>query len=352
MKILSAATLAFACLGASPGFGATPAATPKPIASPVAGFVTFDLPEGTADGQPGVSLKSIGLVNGVEAQGVAETARSTVIIDRQAEWQDDQFNSPARTLATATHYVELTTGPRAGAVFDIVRTLAARKTLLLGEAIPANAGPKVGYRIRRHWTLSSLFGPDDEAGLRQGDESTADRVTIYSGATPSVFYYSNDPTTPGWRRVGGGLEDDAQQRIYPDDGIMISRADLTPAALTLTGFVKSGRASVPVVPGTNLLGNVYPVPLTLASSHLYTGNAATGVRPGNATTADKLQLFNGQTYDTYYYQAAKAHLTAGWRKIGDPTADAGSVQIPAGGAILLQRSGRTGFNWIIPSPLP
>jgi hypothetical protein len=108
---------------------------------------------------------------------------------------------------------------------------------------------------------------------------------------------------------------------------------------------------VPVLPGRNLLGNVYPVPLTLAASRLYTGDAATGVRAGTAANADKVLLYNGESYDTFYYQARTARNAAGWRKVGDPTTSAANVEIPAGGAIVLQRGGRMGFNWSVPAPI-
>lgn len=314
------------------------------VASEVAGFLSFDVP-GSGDAQnPQLSYKSVGLVNRVEYQGKTEFVRTKLLKDAQATWTENQFNPPGAKIDTATHYVEITSGPATGVIVDILRTDSTRKMLILGQAIPKKSGAEVTYRIRRHWTLATLFGMANQAGLHAGDADSADQISIYNGKGYDSFYYSNGEAGTGWRRVGGGDEDQANHKIYPDDGLLVRRADATPVSSVVTGIVKTGKTSIPVHLGTNVIGNVYPTPITLASSKLYTGNANTGVRGGNAKSADKVLIYNGSDYDTYYYQT-NATLGTGWRKNGDPRADVGATEIAAGGAFVLKRGGKVGFNW-------
>src|SRR4051812_37597720 len=98
-----------------------------PVGSEVVGFASFDVAAAESPSQPQLSLKAIGLVKLAVYQGVAESHRGKTLLDRQASWTDDQFSPANGTLATATHYVEITTGPLAGAIFDIVRTEADAK---------------------------------------------------------------------------------------------------------------------------------------------------------------------------------------------------------------------------------
>lgn len=318
------------------------------VSSEVAGFLAFEA-EGSGDAQnPQLSYKSIGLVNRVEYQGKTEMVKGRLLKDVQATWTDDQFNPPKAKIGTATHYVEITSGPAAGVIVDIIRTDSVRKMLILGQPLPSKSGPKATYRIRRHWTLATLFGTANEAGLVPGDAATADKISIFNGKGYDTFFYSNtEEAGTGWRRVGSGSEDKADHKIYPDDGLLVRHSGATPLSKLVTGLVKSGRTSIPVHLGTNIIGNVYPTSVTLVESRLYSGSPATGVRSGNARSADKVQIYNGTDFDTYYYQSTVAGR--GWRKSGDPQTDAGSTEIPAGGAIVIKRGGAAGFNWK-PSP--
>jgi hypothetical protein len=318
------------------------AAENGPVASPIAGFIAFDVPGTTDPAKPQLSLKSIGFVRPIEFEGTTEAVRGRVLIDTEATWRDGEFGAADGTPAGATHYIEIVTGPRSGVMVDIVKTNAVSKELKLGQTLPANTGKKVGYRIRKHWTLGSLFGSANDLGLLPGTEDTADKVAIYYGRGHDTFYYNN-----GWRRTGSNPADQSGYRIYPDDGIAITRTGTNSAITFIKGMLKTGRANVAVMRGTNLLGNVYPVAMTLGSSGLYTGDPGTGLRPGTAATADQVLIFNGTAYDAFYYQR-DARLGTGWRKTTDPRTDAAATEIAAGSAIGITRRAAP-FNWRIPA---
>ncbi len=329
-----------------------PASTaPVVIASEVAGFATIDVTGASLPDQPQLSLKAIGLINPTEYKGVAETARGKLFTDKQATWTEEQFNPPKATIATATHYLEVTSGPLAGALFDIVRTDAVRQTLTLGQVVPVKIGPKPGFRVRKHWTLAGVFGAANAAGLEPGDESTADQVSIYNGKTYDKYYFSNGTAGNGWRRVGGGTVDVSGRQIYPDDGLAITRRAAGPLSTLIKGVVKTDRTLIPVQKGMNLVANVYQAPFTLADSQLYTRSLATGVRAGaTAALADNVLIYNEAGSQTYYYQSSVLN-GSGWRLGGDLHTDVGSTVIPVGSAFVIQR--RTGsFTWMAPAPTP
>ena len=248
----------------------------QPVGSEIVGFESFDIPAADGPGKTQLSLKAIGLLKPAEYQGVAESHRARTLIDRQSAWADNQFSPVDGTLATATHYLEITTGLLAGATFDIVRTEAATHRLTLAETLPAAVGAGFGFRVRRHWTLAGLFGATDEAGLQPGSETTADLVSLYNGKAYVSFYFNNLTDHPGWHRVGGGDHDEAGRQLYPDDGLSILRRSETAVSPFVTGVVKTDRILIAVQKGLNLVANTYQVPLTLASSNLFTHNPATG----------------------------------------------------------------------------
>lgn len=338
-------------LGLSFTFSVGAQTVPAPIASEIAGFASFDIAGASQAGAPQLSLKAIGLIRHVEYQGNAESMRGKTLTDAQAVWTENQFNPPGATLATTTHYLEVTTGPMAGAIFDIVRTDRERQTLTFAQVLPTKIGRNAGFRIRKHWTLASVFGAANQAGLLPGDESTADLVSIYNGKSYDKYYYSNGVAGNGWRRVGGGTADLSGRQIYPDDGLAITRRARSPVSPVITGVVKTDRTLIPVQKGMNLVANVYQAPLTLANSQLYTHSPATGVRAGEtAAKADHVQIYNGANYDTYYYQTSVRN-GSGWRLGNDVHTDMGNTAIRVGSAFVIQRS-TGGFNWMAPAPKP
>ena len=277
---------------------------------------------------PKVSFKSLGLTRPVEYQGSAETAATNTLTDNEATWVDDQFNG-----ANGAYYVEIASGPGAGTTYDITATSAANKRITLLQNLAATVANGVTFKIRKHWTIASVFGAANRGRLAGGNFQTADQVIVRSGENADVYYYQTTGYGGiGWRKGGAPKVDVAGAVLYPDDAILVNRKQTAAAAVVLMGAVKTGQTSVPVFPGNNFVGNVYAAPITLLSSGLYTGDGNTGLAGGTKDTADQVLIWNGTAYDSYFYQTSGGTGT-GWRKVTDLAADAGATSIPVASSL-------------------
>jgi len=63
-----------------------------------------------------------------------------------------------------------------------------------------------------------------------------------------------------------------------------------------------------------------------------------GLQGGTAVTADMIQLWNGASYDSYYYQVGGIG-GVGWRRLGDLTGDASGTLIRQDQSVLIKRLG-------------
>lgn len=307
------------------------------------GFITLDI-AGTGGVLPSqLSFKGLGLTRPIEYQGSAENVQTNTLTDNEATWTDNQFNGAAGAC-----FLEITSGPGAGTIYDISATSGASKTITLAQNLATGVANGATFKIRKHWTIGTVFGPNNEGGLQAGPASTADQVLIYNGSSYETFFYS-DGGLPGigWRKVGAGSADQANAMIYPDEGLIVQRRQSAVAKVVLMGAVKMLQTSSPVLQGLNFLGNVYAAPMTLSSSGLYTGNPSTGVAAGTASTADEVLIYNGSSYDTYFYSNGGLP-GVGWRKVGGAAADQAGTQLAVGSSIIVKRKGSTAFNWVAP----
>ncbi|RYG60548.1 TIGR02597 family protein [archaeon] len=336
LQRLAVALLSLAPLS-TPLFAQTTATT-----DPV-GFITLNIDGTQQAGSTALSFKGLGLTRPVEYQGSAETVGTNTLIDNEAVWTDNQFNGQ-----NGSFYVELTSGPGAGTTYDVASTSAATKTITLAQNLATGVTNGATFKIRKHWTVASVFGTANEAGLAAGDLNTADQILLYNGTGYDIYYYQTSAIFGnGWRNANNPGQDASGAKIYPDDGVIIKRQQASPVNVVLMGAVKTGQSSIPVLPGTNIVSNVYAAPMTLTSSLLFTNNPSTGVASGDSGTADHVMLWNGTSYDIYYYQTS-AILGNGWRNASNPGQEAGSTPIPVGASIIIKRNGSQGFDWKAP----
>jgi uncharacterized protein (TIGR02597 family) len=321
----------------------TTTATTDPV-----GFITLNV--AAANGaNPSLSFKGLGLTRAVEYQGSAETVGTNTLTDNEATWADNQFNG-----ANGSHFVEIVSGPGAGTTYDISATSAANKRITLAQNLAGNISAPVTFKIRKHWTIASVFGAANESGLASGDEaSVADQILLHDPGAYRTYYYQVAPPAAGgtgWRNANNVFADAGSTVLYPDEGVIIRRTVASPVNVVLLGAVKIGQCSIPIVSGINILGNTYAAPITLQSSLLFTGNSTTGLVSGDeASTSDQVLLWNGTGYSTFYYQTAPpAAGGTGWRSSSNVFADAGGTSIPVGSALIVKRTNGAAFDWKAP----
>jgi len=346
---LSAAVL----LSVTPSFGQTTATT-----DPV-GFITLNI----AGGSPSaVTFLGLSMTRPIDYQGFADTVAGAVITSANATWTDNQFAS----TPLPGYFLEVSTGAKAGLLTQVVSCNDAANTITVADDLQAmGVGNGVSFKLRKNWSLASLFGSANEAGLGGGTAASGDLIAIYdptlgggAGGYNQYFYSTGGLPGVGWRKVGGGSANQADTAIWLDDGLVVTRKQVANLAVVVTGAVKLGQTISPVLAGPNFIGNVYPSgSLTLGNSNLYTGSNATGVVPGTAATADLILIYD-QTlgggaggYNQYFYSSGGLP-GIGWRKVGGGSADQAGVSLDSGKSIVLKRNSGGPFSWTIPQPFP
>ncbi|MFZ4595515.1 MAG: TIGR02597 family protein [Verrucomicrobiaceae bacterium] len=314
----------------------------------VAGFDTINV-TGTGGTGSKLTFAAAEFLQPAVYTGFASTVVSNTLTDAAATWADDAYNG-----ANGSHYIEIvsvngsTTGTGVGATRTIVATAAASKTLTLDAALPAGMAVPVGYRVVSHWTLASIFGSTNMAGLQGGTALSADQVQLWNGREHDSYYYQTAGLGgTGWRKTGDQSTNAGNTVIRPDQSVIIKRVAAAPLALVVKGWVKTGRALANIVQGFNFVPNPYAKAMTLASCGLYTGDSTTGIAGGSLASADQVLLWSGSSYVTFYYQTSGLG-GVGWRKVGMQSTDASGTTVAAGSSIIVRRMGTDGFTWTIP----
>lgn len=316
------------------------------VTDPV-GFITLSIAGGST-AAPGISFLGLGMTQPVSFAGNLESVSGTTVTDLQSTWTDGQYEG-----ANGSYYLELTSGGGAGTVSDIVTTSGANHSLTLADDLSGLIAAGATYKIRPNWTLASVFGSTNSAGLGTGSSTTADQVLVYNTSSQgyTTFYYQTSGLGgTGWRKVGAPATDASGSPLHLQQGIILKRYVASAISLPLVGAVKVGQNETFIATGTNIVSNIYPVTsVTLGSSGLYTGSTSTGVAGGNSTSADQVLVYNGSGYSTYYYQTSGLGGT-GWRLSGQPGSDASSAALPLGGSVSIQRKFTSPFIWTQPQP--
>jgi Bacterial Ig domain len=318
-----------------------------------AGFMTIVVPGSrTRNSTPAPSLLAISLLSPVSYEGAITSPGPSSITDTRAEWTQHQFDPGAGEF-----FIEITSGPNAGLVSDIITVDSGRKVITLNEDLSPYLSGGESYQIRRHRTIADIFGRDNEAGLLGAEiGSRADEIGIWNPHTQqfTTFYYKTGGFGGrGWRTASDPIADASNTRLYFDQGILLNRRSDGILKLVLNGAVKTGLTAIPLVSGTNLVANVFPARgMTLENSGLFTGNQRTGLAAAaTIKTADEVQIFDGTKIRRFFYRKTGKGAD-GWRIFGNTTSLAGSTPIPPGSSMyILRKHGRSGLMWTVRPPL-
>ena len=266
---------------------------------------------------------------------------NATLIDNNGTWTDGQFGTNG-----VAAYVEFDNGWMA----DICNCSTANHSVTLAGSLSGAVSAGAAYRIRSHTTISSLFGTNNEAGIKSGlNPTTSDNILLQIPQTQqiiTIFYY-DDGTYHAWLHADYSLA--GNDIIYPEQGVMVRRRVAGDMNLFMLGTAKTGVIVVTVEPGYDLIGSLHSAtPLTLPGLNLYTANPATGLASGlNPTTSDNLVIVQPDaSTQTYFYY--KDSTWEGW--LDATYHQAGTVQITPGTAFFIRRRApNTSFNWTIPA---
>jgi uncharacterized protein (TIGR02597 family) len=297
---------------------------------------------------------------------IVNTAGNQVTISNQT-LTAGQFNE-ANTVGSSTepsYFVEFTSGSGAGLLDDIVSNDTAAIYTATDDSSMESVGTTI--KIYPHWTIGTVFGPQNQAGLLGGSSSSgADNIEVWNPVAQSygsaTYYYKTTTTLggSGWRSSASSSINVSNTVLYVDQGIIVDRKTAAGNVnVLLVGGVKLG-PTMSVIYGTNsaglgftYAGNVFPAPVTLGTSGLYTGNNTTGLNGGSSGSgADEVEVWaaSGQTYSTYYYKTTTSLGGSGWRSTGSSSIDCSTNQVPLGDIVRIQRKIKGAFTWTMPQP--
>lgn len=316
------------------------------------GFFTLTIHGHGGVAPSALSFIGVSMTQPVAYQGSVDSFSGSTITQNSATWADDAFDG-----ANGPYFLEITSGSHAGLMLDIVSTTASTKTLGLSQPVTSYLTGGETFKIRKHWTLASLFGTAGSGGstvLGGGASSAdADEILVYDHVSGSYDGYYNKVSgfgTKGWRSENATTTGDMSGVVlYIDEGIIIRRKQPADVSVQLVGSVKTGPTMVAINPGLNFVSNVYPAgALSLGTAQLYTANASTGLAGGTISSADLVQVYNGSSYDSFFYKNAGFGGT-GWR-LNTSSVDMSGSTLASGGCVIVNRKTAGSFFWTIPQP--
>jgi uncharacterized protein (TIGR02597 family) len=331
------------------GFALLACCSPRAqVATSASGFYTLQIHGTHGSSTAALSFVGFGLTRPPVCQGRLDSFGPNTVTDSRAKWVDGQFEG-----LNGPHYLEIASGPYAGFTTDIITSRGPSRSLVLDVDLSTLLSGGEAYTVRPHWTLASVFGPANEVGLGGGSCVTGDEILVLNTSTKAylTYYYKTlGLGGTGWRSATSPFTDQSNAPLPLGTGVLIRRKQAGDVFLKLFGSVKTGNTLLQVEPGLNIVANIAPTGVMLGDSGLYTGDLSTGLAGGSMTSADQVLLFDGTSYQTYYYKTTGLGGT-GWRSAASSSLDASSTLIPHGGALLIQRSAsRPPFFWNVASP--
>ena len=274
----------------------------------------------------GTTGHGFGLVLASKFDGVASSVSGSSISVASSSFTAGSF---APAAGRPTHYLQITSGSRAGLVVDVLGNTATTITVGAGDLSSVTGTPT--FVVRPHMTVASLFKGNTDLG------DYSDTVTLFNSDGTTTTLLRDSSTTTGWLDAGSFSESDAI--IYPGQAFLLSTAG--GGTFTNTGVVNPSRTIVPIYSG---LVNLVSL-----------SNPSSGKDVQNVNLGSNLADYS----DTVGTFTADGQLTQNktllWAGAAEGFLDAGSFSpasgVTAGGtsALIVNSSGDT--TWIQASPL-
>jgi hypothetical protein len=282
------------------------------------------------------TLLGINVGNAVAAAGDFDAASAT---------DNDVDFTTLLTAGTSYTVQNLATGAAAPVTGFDANTLTTTLTIASGDT----------YEIRADATVASIFGANNEAGLGDGDEASADVVWIPQADGSFVQIYRKVADFfggAGWRQVGDSNTDESGRVIAFTSSIFIQRKLADPLDIVFVGHVRTSATTYSLLADQfNFVNRVLPVGITLADTDIEAAITAGTWADGDAGSADVIWITDGAGgYDQFYFSVAGIFGDAQWTKNGGDGSDQAGQELTSGFAIQ-KRSANSSVTIALPSDL-
>ena len=217
-------------------------------------IMTFELKGRGPGGAPTANLLGVPLARSWKYTGFVSSVAGTTITLSLPFWSDEEFDG-----ANGHHYLEVLDGPQAGAWVDIVDTLGDAGAVITADDLSAQLLGREKVRIRPHHTFHSLFGSDNQRGLKGGNgRGNADEIIVFDAETQTatiVFYSTN---RGAWVEAGAPSDPIDDFVIYPDQGLFIKRKSAGDRPIAFAGRIREEPVANRLLPGLNVLAGIPP----------------------------------------------------------------------------------------------
>jgi hypothetical protein len=134
-------------------------------------------------GASAISFKALGLTQAWTTRQ-CRSCWSQDAARQRSTWSEGQFNNG--------YYVEIVSNPGGnaaaiGTTYDVEATYSATptganpaRTLVLVQNLAQGVAPGAVFKVRKHWTIASVFGLNNSAGLGGGTADTADQILVFT----------------------------------------------------------------------------------------------------------------------------------------------------------------------------
>ncbi len=323
----------------APGVLGQTTATTVPV-----GFITKSIPAAIDAVTPSNTVLSVPLYQTADFQSSISTTPSAGTHTVTLTSATFTTSYPAGQFTNTPHLLRVKTGALTGK-FWIISSYSAN-SLDLKE--PTGGTPGVAdanvtgllvndsCEILPANTFGSTFGLISGLGTttaNNGNGALTDNILVWNGTSYDKFYYKAG-TANRWQN---GISDATNTVIFPDDALFFVRKVTSTLPITLMGTVPSTQERNELVGSSNnFIANRFPVGATLGTSQIETTPGWVKATANNANGVDTVLLWNGTSFDKYYFKGGTANR---WQ-LG--ISDATNTPIPVAEGMFITRVTGTG----------
>jgi uncharacterized protein (TIGR02597 family) len=319
------------------------------------GYVKISIPAGSNSVKKTTQL-SIPLLDSVaiggQAQGTVTGVGANTISNAVAGWTPGELSN-----ITNRFLIQITSGDATGRMFLIATNANTADTVTIDAAdtnthgaintLGIQAGDR--YRIHPCDTLGSLFQTPALSGVVGGTSlQSADSIILISNTTALNFFYHT--ASNRWVQNRPGFPDATHTPLPPYAGLQYSRIGNTALPITVTGRVPTATNRVMPIrnSGTVYVSQYWPV--ATAISNLGFDKITGWAKSTNARSADRLLIATnaGAIPLTYFFHSSSNAWVE--NRPGFPLR--GSVVVPVGSSITVQRASTNTGSALLQQPIP